>query len=89
MSKYLIEKDGEKQWVASLKGYDESWTVHGKGKKFEPKECHDFIDGKWVHLPDAEEVATRQRWLAGLSNADFVKMIEDLEARVLKLEQGE
>ena len=44
---YLIEKDGEKQWVKSLQGYDKSWTVHGKDTKFEPVEHAEFVNGKW------------------------------------------
>ena len=86
MSKYLIEKDGEKQFVSSLKGYDDSWTIHGKGKKFEPKEHHVFERGKWVHQPEAQAQADRQRMLASLTNADLVKMIEGLADRVAKLE---
>jgi hypothetical protein len=48
MSRFLIEKDGEKQFVGSLDGYD-GWTVLGRGKCAAPPiGTAQWIHGRWV-----------------------------------------
>ena len=57
---YLIEKDGERQYVGSLDGY-EGWEVLGEGEAAQPPDDNDaiFQDGTWIIPLD---VLKRRKW---------------------------
>jgi hypothetical protein len=80
MSRFLIEKDGEKQFVGSLKGYD-GWKVLGTGKRFAPPEHRaEFINGKWI--TDETKAAHAARCATPIH--ELVERIECLEAAIAK-----
>ncbi len=77
---YLIEKDGERQHVKDLDGF-EDWTVLGSGAACKPRPHSnwDQVSGKWVLDPTAKAKAEHDA-------RDPKELIAALEARVAALE---
>lgn len=73
MSK-LIEKDGERQYVTSLEGY-EGWIE--VPDVAEPKDYSELIDGQWVEKPELIPNA-----YIDMSRDELLAWIEILEARL-------
>jgi hypothetical protein len=80
---FLIEKDGERQWVKTLEGV-EDWTVLQEDAPLPPENA-ELVDGEWRVLPE-EEWATSQREFSSMPREELVAWIEILEARIDVLE---
>ena len=78
--KYLIEKNGERQYVDSLEHY-EGWTVLGEGAAFKPVEHGAFINGAWVV---DQQKKTRAERRALLLNMDREELLENFFVEKLR-----
>ena len=56
---YLIEKNGERQYVGSLDGYGD-WTIVADGEAAHPVEHANFVDGAWV-VDEADKAEAERR----------------------------
>lgn len=79
---YLIEKDGERQHVGSLDGY-EDWIVLAEGVNAKPKEHADFVGGRW-RVNTARKAAAEKK--AARRAKGWEAVVEELEARITALE---
>lgn len=85
---YLIEKDGERQCVKDLVGY-EDWTILTEGAAAKPKDHADFDGEKWVVCPIKKGKAERAAFCNSLSREELINAlmdeIEDLKADIILL----
>ena len=78
---YLIEKNGERQFVSDLDGY-EGWGVIGDAA---PKDGCDLIDGVWVKNHDAaSDIQSRE--FETMPREDLIAWIQILESRLDTIE---
>jgi hypothetical protein len=85
---FLIEKNGERQHVKSLKGY-EGWTVLKKGRGSQPVDHAEFVDGKWKVDPDLKARREKRTALVAMVPRDWrehvVDRLDALEAEIARL----
>jgi hypothetical protein len=80
---YLVEKNGERQHVVSLDGY-EDWTVLAEGANSRPVDHADWnpTAKRWVVNPGLQAAAMRVAAANAMSRAELLARIEALEARL-------
>jgi hypothetical protein len=79
---HLIEKDGERQYVNSLDGY-EDWTVVPDVPA--PQDGCELVNNEWVPNPELQ-LELQQQSLQNMTREELIAWIEIMEARIDTLE---
>ncbi len=89
LGEYLVRKDGEFQFRASVDGLEEGWELLGNGAKFKPVPHADWDDvaKKWKVNAERKAKAEKVDRAMAMSREELVDTLEFAHARLDSLER--